>query len=153
MANFVSTVSVTLCAGLCLAATGARAGVETNSITVRTASALEEIVRAGAPLILVEKDGDYSWRTLSDADGVRSLRIGTDKLAEIHRFWKGGTRRPKDSAWPVLQTTVEWDTASGTYTLKRLELGFFGKRVWLIHELREADERYGTIGVQIKMEW
>jgi hypothetical protein len=127
--------------------------VEAIRFSTRSSSALAEMVRAGAPLVLLEKDGDYSWRTLSDGDGVRSLRIGTDQLAEIRRFWKGGTHRPIGSAWPVLQTTVEWDTTSGTYTLKRIELGFFRKRVWLIHELREADERYGTIGVQIKKEW
>ncbi|HAS83345.1 MAG TPA: hypothetical protein DCS43_11915 [Verrucomicrobia bacterium] len=119
----------------------------------RNISILSGIIRAGVPLVLVERDGEFDWRVPSDVDSIRTLTLGTDNLAEIRRFWKGGSHRPASPWWPVLQTTVEWDTATGTYGLKRISLGFFGKRVWLFHEQRVEDDMYGTFGVEIKKEW
>lgn len=137
----------------CLAERNLRADSAADLFVTRNSSILAEIIRSGAPLVLVETDNGYDWKTASDADSIRRLTIGTDKLTEIRRFWKGGSQRPASSFWPVLQTTVEWDTSTGTYTLKRIELGFFRKRVWLMHEQSEADEKYGTIGIEIKKEW
>jgi len=127
--------------------------VETESLASRTSSALVDIAQRAIPLVLVETEGEYHWRTRSDTDGIRTVTIGTDHLAAIRRFWKSGRHRSPLSSWPVLQTAVEWDPASGVYTLKRVELGFFRRRIWLIHQLPDADERYGSMGIQIKWAW
>ncbi len=114
---------------------------------------LSGIVRAGVSLVLVERDGELDWRIPSEAGSIRTLTLGTDNLAAIRRFWKGGRYRSASSWWPVLQTVVEWDTATATYAFKRINLGFFNKRVWLFHEQRETDETGGTFGIEIKKEW
>ena len=116
-------------------------------------SALAEIARAGIPLVFVEKDGEYSRREPSGGNGVRTVKIGTGQFADLRRFWKRGQGDAKTSSGPVLQTTVDWDTATGAYELKRIELGLFGRRVWLMHEQRESNEGPATIGIQLKREW
>jgi len=127
--------------------------IATEGLAPRESPAWFGLAQVVIPRMLVETEGEYSLRTSESADGVRSLTIGTDHLAAIRRFWKADPYRSTRSSWPVLQTTVEWDPASGTYTLKRVELGFFRRWVWLIHQLPDAEDRFGSIGIQIKMEW
>jgi hypothetical protein len=127
--------------------------MEAVSLSARSSSRWMELAQMAIPRILVETEEGYQFKETSGTDGVQRLTIGTDHLAVIRRFWKNDRYRSSQSAWPVLQTTVEWDPASGTYTLTRVELGFFRRWVWLIHQLPDAEDRYGSIGVQIKMEW
>lgn len=139
---------------LCVSAFGASRGIEEmEDLAPRESPAWFGIAQAAIPRVLVETDGGYQLKTPSGTDGVQRLTIGTDHLAAIRRFWRDSPNRSPKSAWPVLQTTVEWDTTSGTYTLKRVELGFFRRWVWLIHQLPDAEDRFGSIGIQIKMEW
>lgn len=111
------------------------------------------IARAGVPLVFVEKDGEYAWREHSGAHGVRTVTIGTDQFAELRRLLKIGKDPEKAATGPVLKSTVDWDAVSGSYEMKRVELGLFGERVWLMHELRESDESPGGFGIQIRKEW
>ncbi len=138
---------------LCPSAVEATGDIEAESLADRASTAWVDIAQVVIPRILVETEGEYSLRTPASTDGVQRLTIGTDHLALIRRFWKADPYRSPRSSWPVLQTTVEWDAASATYTLRRVELGFFGRRVWLIHELPDTEDRYGSIGIQIKREW
>ena len=122
--------------------------------SLRTKSAaMAEITRVGIPLLIVEKDGAYSWREQSGADGIRTVKIGTGHFARLRRYWKKGESGPERSSGPVLQTSVDWDTDKGTYELSRVDLGLLGKRVWIMHEQRESDNSSGTVGVQFKKEW
>ena len=114
---------------------------------------MAHIARVGVPLVVVEKEGEYAWRESSGADGVRTVEVGTDQFAALRRLWKRRKATPKEETEPALQTTVQWDTATGTYELNRVELGLFGRRVWLMHELRETDDESGTVGIQLKKEW
>ncbi len=118
-----------------------------------TSSAVAEIARAGVPLVFVEKDGEYAWRAQSGNDGIRTVRIGTDQLGELLRFWRRGRNGTQPLSGPVLQTTLDWDTDAGTYDLQRIELGLLGKRVWLVHEQRESDDKTGTLKIQFQKEW
>jgi hypothetical protein len=124
--------------------------IEKDVSVRRKSSVIEEMARTGVPLVFVEKDDGYAWREQSGADGVRTVKIGTDQFADLRRFWNGGNDDEKTSSGPILQTTVDWDTGAKTYELKSIALGLFGERVWLIHEQRGADER---IGIQLKKEW
>ncbi len=118
-----------------------------------TSSTMAKIARMGVPLVFVEKDGEYSWRKQSGVDGVRTVRIGTDQFDYLRRLWRRGKDDAKAFPGPVLKTTVDWDTAAGTYELRRIELGFFGERVWLMHEQGKSDAEPETIGIQFKKEW
>jgi hypothetical protein len=114
---------------------------------------LAKIARVGLPLVIVEKDGEVAWRETSGGDGTRTARIGTDQLAALRRLLGRGRDGAKTSSLPVLETTVGWDTATGAYGLNRVELGLFGKRVWIMFEQGEPDEESGTVGIQFKKEW
>lgn len=139
---------------LCVSAPGASRDIEdTEVLAPRESPAWFGIARTVIPRVLVEADGEYAFKMPSGGDGVRRVTIGTDHLAAIRRFWRDVPHRSPKSSWPVLQTTLEWDPASGTYTLTRVELGFFRRRVWLIHQLPDAEDRFGSIGIQIKKEW
>jgi hypothetical protein len=57
-----------------------------------------------------------------------------------------GFARPcETAAGPALQTSVQWDTATGSYELNRVEVGLFGKRVWLTLEQPETDDDAGPV--------
>jgi hypothetical protein len=127
--------------------------IESDVSVRRTSSVIEEIAHAGVPLVFVEKDGGYARREPSGADGVRTVKIGTDQFADLCRFWNGEKNGEQTSSGPILQTTVDWDTAAKTYELKRIALGLFGERVWLIHELSQSDEKTSTIGIQLNKKW
>ncbi len=127
--------------------------LEGNASVVTTPSTAMKIAQAGVPLVLVEKDGDYAWREQSAANGIRTVTIGTDQFATLRRLW---SRNKDGAAMPprtVLQTTVDWNTAAGSYELKRIELGLLGERVWLMHEQGTSDHEHGAIGIQFKKEW
>jgi len=126
---------------------------QSESLAARASSLWVELAQVAIPRILVETEEGYQFKETSGTDGAQRLTIGTDHLAAIRRFWKDDRYRSPLSSWPVLQTTVEWDPASGTYTLTRVELGFFRRWVWVIHQLPDAEDRYGSIGIQIKREW
>jgi len=146
-------VIIIVLAMLCLPGVVAAVDTEEDSLATPASSLWVELAQVAIPRILVETEGGYQFKTPSGTDGVQRLTIGTDHLAAIRRFWKDDRYRSPLSSWPVLQTTVEWNTVSGTYTLKRVELGFFRRWVWLIHQLPDTEDRYGSIGIQIKMEW
>lgn len=140
-------------ATLCLPAVAAASDVDPEILAPREPAIWVGIAQATIPRLLVETEGEYQFKLPSGGDGVRRVTIGTDHLAAIRRFWRNDPLRPPRSSWPVLQTTVEWDAAADTYTLKRVELGFFRRWVWLVHELPDVVDRYGSIGIQIKLEW
>jgi len=110
------------------------------------------IASVGLPLVIVEKDGEYTWREQSNEHGIRTVKVGTDQFAALRRLWKRGKAQPEKRLESTLQTAVQWDTVTGTYELSRVELGLFGKRVWLVHEQREPDDESGTVGIQLKKE-
>ncbi len=143
----------TVLAMLCMPEVVTAVDTESESLAARAPTVWVGLAQVAIPRILVETEGGYQFKTPSGTDGVQRLTIGTDHLAAIRRFWKDDRYRSPRSSWPVLQTTVEWDPASGDYTLKRVELGFFRRWVWLIHQLPDTEDRYGSIGIQIKMEW
>ena len=116
-------------------------------------SVVGKIASIGVPLVLVEKDGEYAWRDLSGPDGVRTVRIGTDQFTALRRLLQGGKAGATSPAVPVLETMVDWDTATGTYELSRIELGLLGRRVWLVHQQRDANDESGSVGIQLKREW
>lgn len=126
---------------------------EGDAATGPADSAVTKIARFGLPLVVVEKDGAYQWRGQSDSDGIRTVKIGTDHVAALRRLWKKGEDDASGPAGPVLQTTIDWDTGSGSYELRRVELGLLGERVWLMHERGEAGDEGGTVGVRLKKEW
>ena len=134
-------------------AAAASGDTQSESFAARASSLWVELAQVAIPRILVETEEGYQFKETSGTDGAQRLTIGTDHLAAIRRFWKDDRYRSPLSSWPVLQTTVEWDPASGTYTLTRVELGFFRRWVWVIHQLPDAEDRYGSIGIQIKREW
>lgn len=138
---------------LCPAVVAALSDIDPKLLAPREPSVWVGIAQATIPRVLVETEGEYQFKLPSGGDGVRRVTVGTDHLAAIRRFWHDDPYRSPKSSWPVLQTTVEWDAASDTYTLKRVELGFFRRWVWLVHELPDAVDRYGSIGIQIKLEW
>lgn len=114
---------------------------------------LAEIARAGVPLVIVEKNGEYTWKEQSASAGIRTVKVGTDQFAMLRRFWKKGDNNTAASTVPVLQASGDWDMATGTYELRRVELGLFGEHVWLMHQQRESDAESGTVGFQIKKSW
>jgi len=116
-------------------------------------SSLARIAGIGVPLLLVEKDGEYAWRERTGTDGVRTVRMGTEQFAALRRLWRHKKAAPEKAPAATVQTTIQWDTVSGAYDLTNVELGLFGKRVWIVHEQRQADEESGTIGIRIKKEW
>ncbi len=115
------------------------------------ASALERIASLGIPLVIVEKEGEYAWREQPSAGGIRTVQVGTDQFAALSRFLRQRQTNLQAVPETSLQTTVKWDTTTGTYKLSRVELGLLGKRVWLMHE--QSGDEAGTIGIQIKKEW
>ena len=117
------------------------------------AAAVAKIARIGMPLVVVEKDGAYAWRKQSDSDGIRTLKLGTDQFATLQRLWKRRKPNAEASTEPTLQTTVQWDTATGNYELSRVELGLFGRHVWLMHEQRDSDDESDSVGIQLKKTW
>ena len=123
------------------------APLQTGSATVA------RIAGVGLPLVIVEEEGEYTWREQSAEQGIRTLKVGTDQFATLRRLWKRRKLRPEEPPQSTLQTSIEWDTATGTYELSRVELGLFGKRVWLVHEQRESDDETGTVGIQLRKEW
>jgi hypothetical protein len=127
--------------------------IEKGASEITTSSAALEIARAGVPLMIVEKDGAYAWREQSGADGIRTIKIGTDQFEILRRIMPGGKNGSDNAPRPVVQTTVELDPDAGLYELKRIELGLLGERVWLMHEQREDGEESGTIGIQFRTEW
>lgn len=147
------SVIITVWALLCLPGVVAAVGTETESLAARASSLWVDLAQVAIPRILVETEGGYQFKTPSGTGSVQRLTIGTDHLAAIRRFWKDDRYRLPRSSWPVLQMTVEWDPSSGIYSLTRVELGFFRRWVWLIHQLPDMEDRYGSIGVLIKREW
>jgi len=125
-----------------------------NTPAKTTSSTVADIARAGVPMVFVEQDEGYVWRRDSaGANGVRTVHIGTDQYAALRQFWTRGKDGANPSSMPVLQTTVDADTATGSFALQRIELGFFGKRVWLMHEQREPDDKSGTMGIRLQRDW
>lgn len=124
-----------------------------SSSSEKKAPVLATIAGAGVPVVIVEKEGEYAWRKQSAVDGVRTVKVGTADFAALRRLWKGEKLRSVPSSAPVVETTMGWDTATGTYELSRVELGLFGKRVWIMHEQRESDEGGGTVGIQLRKGW
>lgn len=116
-------------------------------------SAMARIASVGVPLVIVEKEGEYAWREQSGGDGFRAVQVGTDHLTAIRRLWKRQRANPEAVPETTVRTTVQWDTDTGTYALSRVELGLFGKRVWLMHEQRDSDEEPRAVGIQFKKEW
>lgn len=116
-------------------------------------SAVARLASVGLPLVIIEKDGEYAWREQSNEHGIRTVKVGTEQFAALRRLWKGGKARPDKASEPALQTSVQWDTATGAFELSRVELGLFGRRVWLLHEQRDSDDESGTVGIRIKKEW
>ena len=115
--------------------------------------ALAKLARVGLPLVIVEDgkaEGEYAWRTPSGTDGIRAIKISTDQLAVLRHQATGSART---AGGPVLQTTVDWDAATGSYQFNRIELGLFGKRVWIMHVQSDSDEAGDSLGVEIKKEW
>lgn len=127
--------------------------IEDDFSVIRNSSVVHEIARAGVPFVLTERNGEYAWREQSGANGIQTVKIGTDQLAALRQFWKKGNDASKTSSGPVLQTAVDWDTSTGTYELKRVSLGLFGEHIWLIHDQPQSEEKTGTIGIQIKKKW
>ncbi|NQU41143.1 MAG: hypothetical protein HQ523_14420 [Lentisphaerae bacterium] len=113
---------------------------------------LAKIAGMGVPLVIVEKEGEYTWRERTAADGIRTLTLDTSEFAALRRLWKQEGPHAEAASIPTVATTVTWDTATGTYDLSRIELGLLGKRVWLMHEFRESDKP-GSVGLQFKQEW
>lgn len=124
-----------------------------DASVLTTPSTALHIARAGLPLVLVEKDGEYAWREQSSSAGVRTVKIGSDQFATLRRLWERNKNPANTPPRTVLQTTVDWDTAAGSYKLKRIELGLLGERVWLVHEHNESDNESEIIGIQFKKEW
>lgn len=116
-------------------------------------STVARLASVGVPLVFVEQDGEYAWREQSTENGIRTAKVGTDQFAALRRLWMRGKGYPETPPQSTLQTSVQWDTATGNYEFSRVELGLLGKRVWLMHEQRESDEESGRIGIQIKKEW
>jgi hypothetical protein len=129
-------------------------GVIDGSVAERTSSStVAEIARAGIALVLVESKSSRAWQKKSGDDGVWAMKIGTAQYAALRRFWHTGRDEDQRASETVFQTTVDWNTAAGTYELKRIELGLLGESVWLVHELRESDEKAGTLGIQFRKKW
>lgn len=127
----------------------------TASVREARSVVLEKLARVGIPLVVVEDaEGEYEWRTHTDDDGIRTIKLSTDHLGSVSRLLQGRPNASsKPAVGPSLQTTLEWDTTIGEYQFSRVELGLVGKRVWLVHEQRESDEESGTVGIRLKKEW
>lgn len=148
-----AAVIITVLAVSCPPGFAAAVEMEAANLPNRVSPLWVELAQMAIPRMLVETEGEYQFKPPSGTDGVQRLTIGTDHLSAIRRFWKDNRYRSPRSSWPILQTTVEWDAESGTYALKRVELGFFTRRIWLIHQLPDTEDRFGSIGIQIKREW
>ena len=120
--------------------------IEANSAT------LARLARTGIPLVMVEKDGEYEWRDRSATDGIRTVKFGTEQFAVFRNLRERG-KIAADSRGPVLQMSADLDTTTGKYELSRVELGLFGKSVWLMHRQHESDEEPGTTGILFRKEW
>lgn len=118
-----------------------------------TSAAAARLARVGVPLLIVEREGEYKWRGQSNQDGIRTIDLGTDQVAALRRLWKQEATSPANASQPAVQTSLRWDTATGTYHLDRIELGLFGRRVWIMHQQPEVDEESGTIGIELKRDW
>lgn len=128
--------------------------VETNARGRATSSSAAEILCAGVPLVFVEKDGGYySWREQSGDHEGRTLKLGTDYVGVLRRFWSGEKNEENTSAGPILRATFNPDADAGSYGLKGIDLGFFGQRVWLIYTHHEADDESDAFGVRVKKAW
>ena len=124
-----------------------------NALPEIKAPALVRLAAAGVPLLIVENEGEYTWQEQSAQDGIRTITVGTDQLAAVRRLWTRRRTRVGELLEPDLQTSVEWDTATGTYGLSRVELGLFGRRVWFMHALNDTEDEPDNVGIQFKKEW
>ena len=78
--------------------------VEGDASVKTKSSAVAEIARVGVPLVIVEKDGEYSLREQSGAEGISTVKIGTDQFAVLRRLWKRGKRDAETPSSPMLMT-------------------------------------------------
>ncbi len=117
------------------------------------ASSWTDVAQVAIPMVLVESGDSYQWKSPSEDSGAQSISIQTDHLALIRRFWRGNTIHSRQSHAPILRITIDWDRTTGTYALRRVALGFLGKRIWLAHDISDTDDHYGTLSLQVRWDW
>jgi len=111
-------------------------------------------VRIGFARIFVQDEvGDYKWRDPAEEDTVRTFKFSTDQFTAANRLRQGRSPSSKAIMGPTLRTTIDWDPITGGYQLSRVELGLFGKTVWLVHQPSTSADESGTIGIQLNISW
>lgn len=116
---------------------------------------LMQAARNGIPVV-VNEGGMERILTASDAPDVRpyQVRLSTDHLVQFHRAAREGIGHlhPVDKSLPVVETTVEWSTADAAYGITRIAVGFWQRRLWIVHEQTENADS-GLIACFVRYVW
>lgn len=110
-----------------------------------TSEMMGKLVHMGLPVLVVEESGSFARQP--DDGETRTVTLNSDHLV-------AGLRRIKairDRPLPSLRAELGLDEEEGTRDLKKVELGFPERGIWLLHEADE--EGRGMTGIQIKKSW
>ena len=119
--------------------------------TPRVSSALETIVHTGIRHLYDENEGVLERKTTKPEERA-ALTLNSDHLLKLHRLLDADARKRPMGPTKV-RTSLEWDTDQGEYRASRVEIAFFRRSVWLIHEHREYPHDEGILSIQYRRRW
>jgi len=100
---------------------------------------VRQAIRLGRPLLPAAGE-----ESVSEMDKSPALQISTEFLERLHlNPMKGGA---------VARSRLEMDPDTGGIGLRKLEMGFEGRGLWLIHT-PSTDETEGSMGLELKLRW
>ena len=115
---------------------------------------LAQAVRSGIPVIVIDDSAEHVVESAGPDDGMRHTRVSTDQLVRLlylARYGVGGAP-VIDETLPVVETTVEWSQDAATYGVARIAVGFWHRRLWIVHE-RAEDSDADFIALLIRYTW
>lgn len=109
------------------------------------ASVLLPLVWTGKNILVSEEPIDDGI-TDGNGDGVRTVTFSTAPLRSL-------TGRDAGGSLPLaLRSDVDIDTHTGEYSLREVEVGLWGERLWLLHTLRQEQDD-GSVGFEFRASW
>ncbi len=111
---------------------------------------LSRILDAGVPMLIVEPDGEASWRAGASKGKVRTVTIDTDKLSALMQNRNKGSATKNQQTGFVGEAKIRWDHETGEYDLYQVEAGVLGRKVWVVHERTREDAESDSVSVRFK---
>lgn len=124
-----------------------------EALAEKNAEAFSRLMSLGIPVLVVGDGGAEQRQKTSNDKSIRTVQVDTDQMAAFQNLWQKKNTTKTTPAGPTVKTTLQYDTDTGNYELNRIELGVFGRSVWLVHEEPKDKSESGSVGIRLRKEF